>query len=120
MRAQLIATFLLALWVLATNHAAFEIAGLMHHAPPSEADNGQERWHHAEKTLTKENTELPTKPTALEPLLSILEIVARVEWPSAPVIAINAPPVERAEAEFSRWHFVRRDAPLPGAPALRA
>lgn len=120
MRPQLIATFLLALWVLATNHAAFEIAGLMHHTLPSEADNGQERWHHAEKTMTKENTDLLIKPAALQPVLSILEIVARSEWITVKVVELDAPPVERAESEFRSWHFVRRDAPLPGAPALGA
>lgn len=120
----MVAKFLLALWLLATNHAVFEVLGLMghgaagvlHHAD-EKSDPGQHRWHKVEKTLTKQQTDLPTKPASSQSVLPIFEIVARRELHAVQNADAEAPPVERADLDFRSWQFVQRAAPLPGAPS---
>ena len=108
----------LGLWLLATNHAAFELVGVMHHDAAPAADIGQQRWHQVENTLTKQKTELRAKPAAAQPVLPLLDCVLSAVSKPAEVSGPVVPAADAATRAFHTWHFVQRAAPLPGAPSL--
>lgn len=120
LRVQVIGMFMLALWVLATHHAALELTGLFAHGGVAVAhtsagdssDAGLHPWHQVEKNLTKQKTGLPTKPVSLQHELPIFEIFV-----GEPVPIVRPIRIEEEVHLLRSWHFVQRAAPQPGAPS---
>lgn len=108
---------MLAVWLAATNHAVFELAGVMNTEFSSAVDVGQERWHQVEDNLTKQKKGLTTKPAAAKQVLPVLELVRLAGAQAMQLARLEAPPVDAEARAFHIWHFVRRAAPLPGAPS---
>lgn len=120
-RIQVIAMFMLALWVLATHHAALELTGLLahgevelSHTPEGDTSGtGRHPWHQVENNLTKQKTNLLTKPVMVQYELPLFEIIV-----CEPVMVVEPLRVEDEVQLFRSWHFVQRAAPQPGAPSV--
>ena len=124
-RAPLIASFLLALWLLATHHAVFEAAGLMCHASGVSADGaapgrdmGQYRWHQVEKTLLKQKIALPAKPGVFQAVDPNFSVGSPTDSVPAAVVGLVRPHA-RSGLTYTpdRWRHVQRAAAWPGAPS---
>lgn len=108
---------MLAVWLLATNHAVFELAGVMKAEHAVGLDAGQHRWHQVENTLTKQKTDLPTKPLVIEAVLPLLEVVLLSAAKSTHIAPPEFPAIESERRAVQSWRFAQRAAPLPGAPS---
>lgn len=108
---------MLVVWLLATNHAVFELAEIMGHGLAPDLDIGQQRWHQVESSLTHPRTELDSEHTVALHGLPLLDtgVTPLAEAGShAGISAFRGAAMARA---FHTWHFEQRAAPLPGAPA---
>jgi hypothetical protein len=130
------ALLILALWLLATQHSALEMAGLLpdHAAEVSHLhdSNGNESevpiphgavhdWHFMEKTVGKPSSNLLKVPAPVL-LLAVsflcLQLFATASAREPSLTAIARVALERPMAWVPKWHFVRRAAPPARAPAL--
>jgi len=131
-----VAVVLLVTWLPATQHAALEMMGILpdhselvshHHghgheenSEPHGSHDATHEWHFVEKTIAKPSTELLKSP-----LFSALFAITLLCCLSAAVLKLREDLLTRIEPHVLQrplgwvpdWHFVRRAAPSPRAPA---
>lgn len=111
----------LALWLPATQHCALEQAGLIANTCPDHFSEGssldKDGCSSVESAAYK-----PAGNTFKVPAPSLLACVCFLCLQPAPLVSVEGSQlpgelVQRSESRIAAWHFVRRAAPLPGAPS---
>ncbi len=110
---------MLVAWLLATNHAVFELGDLMDSGFSSAHARGDQQWHEIENTLTQPRTEVqqeagPAQPSPV-PLVPHLTLASLVVPAPQVLVVLRGDPATRP---VHTWRFDQRAAPLPGAPAF--
>jgi len=114
--------FVLAAWLPATEHCALEAAGLVPQTCRDDCSlgqrNGADGCSVIEGAIYKPSTQV-LKVLSPELLTCACHLCLQmIPWDAAQVIApASAAAADRPRKWTTAWHFVRRAAPLPGAPS---
>lgn len=136
------AALLLALWLVVTQHAALEMAGVIpghdhvtatnehagekhhnesHHDESGAQGNGHAGWHVAEKTAPKPAVQILKAPTpVLWAFAFVFTFLITGSIRESTLTSVAKVAFERPRAWLPRWQFVRRAAPVSRAPSAIA
>lgn len=117
-----ISLLLLALWLPATQHCALEEVGLFAQTCQDSCATGGNSEKDGCSTV-EDGAYKPATDIFKVPAPSLLTCVCFLCLHPAPQVLSDGPLlpgelVQRSESRIAAWHFVRRSAPLPGAPSL--
>ena len=124
-RSRFVAVFVLAFWLLATQHCGLEAAGVFDsHADASQCcvGSGEEHCSHDGCELVEGggvNVSAATKAPAPQLALLLSLACSRVKMPVLPTASrVHEPEFGRPLDWVAKWQFVQRAALAPRAPSL--
>lgn len=115
-----ISLLLLALWLPATQHCALEDTGLVAQTCQDNCAGGNSEKDGCR--IVEDGAYKPATNILKAPAPSLLACVCFLCLQPAPQVLADGQflpgeQVQRSESRIAAWHFVRRAAPLPGAPS---